>query len=253
MIIVLVLAQFARSLPLFGDNRTCEANHIHVGMCREVRAKVVVSAQSLKDARREEACPKLDQLHAGVRGERGRLQYEGIPGQQGGTNLSTREKDGIVPGDDASNHTKRRIVGGNLALRRVLEDLLRKRQAAAASKELNAGGNLVPGPQQLVREVRSGSQGASGWLLTGFPCSVLSIWANSSACDSKASAKPSTAFFRSSQGTSVHCFAAFWAAATALWTSSAVLRGSGGFSSRVEGLTVCLVWAVPSNFPSMIL
>lgn len=96
-------------------------------MCCEVRAKVVVSAQSLEDARREEARPKLDQLHAAVRSERGRLQYEGISGQQGGANLPTREEDGVVPRDNADNHTKRRVVGGYLALRRVLEDLLGKR------------------------------------------------------------------------------------------------------------------------------
>lgn len=65
--------------------------------------------------------------------------------------------------------------------------------------------------------------------------------------------KLSRAFFRSSQGTSAHCFAAFLAAATALSTSSAVLRGSGGFSSRVEGLIVFRVLAVPTSFPSMTL
>lgn len=127
-------------------------------MCREVRAKVVVSAQSLEDARREEARPKLDQLQAGVRSERGRLQYEGIPGQQGGADFPTREEDRIVPGDNANNHTKRRIVGGNLAFRRVLEDLLGKRQAAEAFEESQAGGNLMPSPQKLNQEVRTGSQ-----------------------------------------------------------------------------------------------
>lgn len=123
-----------------------------------VRAKVVVSAQSLEDARRKEARPKLDQLHAAVRSGRGRLQNEGISGQQGGSNLSTREEDRIVPRDNASNHTKRRTVCVNRALRRVLEDLLRKRQAAGAFEESQAGSNLMSSPQELVQEVRSGSQ-----------------------------------------------------------------------------------------------
>lgn len=96
-------------------------------MCCEVRAQLIVSAQSLEDARGEEAHPKLGQLHATIRSERRRLQYEGISGQQGGANLPTREEDRIVPGDNADNHTERRILGGDLALRRVLEDLLRKR------------------------------------------------------------------------------------------------------------------------------
>lgn len=47
MIAVLVITQFDR--PLYGENITCEANHIYVGMCCEVRAEVVVSAQSLGD------------------------------------------------------------------------------------------------------------------------------------------------------------------------------------------------------------
>lgn len=96
-------------------------------MCCEVRTQVVVSAQSLEDARGEEAHPKLDQLHAAIRSERGRLQYERVSSQQGGANLPTREEDRIVPGDNANDHTERRILGGYLALRRVLENLLRKR------------------------------------------------------------------------------------------------------------------------------
>lgn len=127
-------------------------------MCCEERAKVIVSAQSLEDAWREEARPKLDQLQAAVRSERGRLQNEGISGQQGGANLPTREEDRIVPRNNANDHTKRRIVGGNLAFRRVLEHLLRKRLAAEALEESQAGGNLMPSPQELVQEVRSGSQ-----------------------------------------------------------------------------------------------
>lgn len=92
-----------------------------------MRAQVVVSAQSLKDPRGKEAHPKLDQLHAAIRSEWGRLQYEGISSQQGGTNLPTREEDRIVPGDNADNHTERRILRGNLAVRCVFEYLLRKR------------------------------------------------------------------------------------------------------------------------------
>jgi hypothetical protein len=92
-----------------------------------MRAEVVISAQSLKHSWREETGPKLDQLHAAIRSQRRRLQYDGISGQQGGANLSAREEDRIVPGDNANNHTKRRIVGGNLAFRRFLEDLLRER------------------------------------------------------------------------------------------------------------------------------
>lgn len=92
-----------------------------------MRTKVVVSAQSLEDARGEEAHPKLDQLHTAIRSEWGRLQYEGISSQQGGANLPTCEEDRIVPGNNANNYTERRIFCGDLAFRRVLEYLLRKK------------------------------------------------------------------------------------------------------------------------------
>lgn len=43
-----------------------------------------------------------------------------------------------------------------------------------------------------------GASTHSGWPLTGFPCSLLSIWTKFSDCDSRASMKPSSVFFRSS-------------------------------------------------------
>lgn len=143
-------------------------------MPREVRAEVVVPVESLYDARREEARRELGQLHAAVRGERGRLQDEGVPGQQGGAHLAAREEEGVVPGDDADDNADGRVPDGDLALGRVLADLLGEGQVAEALEEVQAPGDFVAGPQGLhgseVSESGSSASKQRGyWATDRFP------------------------------------------------------------------------------------
>ena len=89
-------------------------------------------------------------------------------------------------------------------------------------------------------------------ILTGFPCSWVSIFAKSFSYFSTASAKAKSASLRFSIGVCDHDLKASWAAATASSTSFGVETGTSGFCFPVAGLIPCLVFSVLVSFPLMV-
>lgn len=97
------LQGLARALHdlLSGNRGTREADLRRTGMSSEPRAKAIIAAQDLDDARRERLLRELDQLQVTVRRERRGLEESRVASHDGGRNLVDSEHKGEIPRDNA--------------------------------------------------------------------------------------------------------------------------------------------------------
>lgn len=85
-------------------------------MCREPWAEIVVTAQDLKHAGREELLAEFTQLEVAIRSERGGLDDDWVSGQQRRGDLAAGQVHGKVPWHDTDSHTERGVSQDDLLL-----------------------------------------------------------------------------------------------------------------------------------------
>lgn len=90
--------------------RTGEGDLGNVWVCAHLRAKLVVAAHGLDDARGEEVLHDLDYLEASVRRERRGLDDDGVTRQEGRGDLANGKNQGEVPWDDTSANTEGSVL-----------------------------------------------------------------------------------------------------------------------------------------------
>lgn len=137
---------------------------------------------------------------------------------------------------------------------RVFNDVFGERKLRHALQYTDTLGDLTLGARELhayQSEARVAFIPPVWQFPTGLPCSSVSILAKPAAWLASASANCTTLSWRPCSGVRAHAAAARLAAATASWTVSRVLTGTGGSGSRVAGLMPWRVRVVETSLPSM--
>ena len=103
-----------------------ETDLINIRVRCQHRPKVVPATQNLKHTRREEFTPKLHQFEVAIGRERRWLDDEGVTRTQRGGNFSTGQQDGIIPRNDGTAYTQRKISVDDLLLVIFFDNVFRE-------------------------------------------------------------------------------------------------------------------------------